>query len=81
MLITNCDFFCVCHQKHEDTELQDLKSLPAPKPASVPDEMSAETFGDVVMLLDFVHSYKFLLVPDKKFNITSGMEKYFYCDL
>lgn len=60
-------------QRYEDTELTDLKPLPAPKIVATPDGIANELFGDVAMVLEFIGCYRGLLMPDKSCPITAGM--------
>ena len=64
---------CVCFfQKCEDTDLMDSKPLPPCKPVNTPSGITAETFGDIAMVADFVHTFRNLLVPRETLHISIG---------
>jgi len=58
-------------QKIEDTDLE-LKPLPDGKCIVIPDELTIQCFADVVMVVEFIITYKDLLVPDEKLILTTG---------
>ena len=60
---------------HEDNELANSKPIPPAKSVNMPTGITAETFGDIAMIADFVHSFRELLVPRETLHISIG-EKY-----
>ena len=61
-------------QKCEDKELVNSKPLPPSKPVNMPSEITAETFGDIAMVADFVHTFRNLLVPRESLYISIGTQ-------
>lgn len=59
-------------QKCEDSDLIDAKPLPPCKPVNVPMEITAEMFGDIAMIADFVHTFCDLLAPRETLHISIG---------
>lgn len=62
-------------QKCEDSDLIDAKPLPPCKPVNVPMEITAEMFGDIAMIADFVHTFCDLLAPRETLHISIGKSK------
>lgn len=50
------------------------KPLPPAKPVNMPSGITAETFGDIAMIADFVHTYRHLLVPKESLHISIGKQ-------
>ncbi|ELT91900.1 hypothetical protein CAPTEDRAFT_216422 [Capitella teleta] len=61
------------NMKFEDTEL-DLQPLPAPKIVPTPDGVPNELFGDVAMVMQFISTFRGLLMPDSKETIVKTNE-------
>ena len=59
-------------QKQEDNELVNLKPLPTAKPVNLPDGITAELYGDIAMLTEFVYTFQDLLLPKEKLYISTG---------
>ena len=59
-------------QKCEDSDLINAKPLPPCKPVNVPMEITAEMFGDIAMIADFVHTFCDLLAPRETLHISIG---------
>lgn len=65
----NCDALL---QKQEDNELVNLKPLPTAKPVNLQDGITAELYGDIAMLTEFVYTFQDLLLPKEKLYISTG---------
>ena len=61
-------------QKQEDNELVNLKPLPTAKPVNLPDGITAELYGDIAMLTEFVYTFQDLLLPKEKLYISTGTD-------
>ena len=61
-------------RKYEDKEVLNSKPLPPAKPVDMPSGITAETFGDIAMVADFVYTFRDLLVPNRSLYISIGMQ-------
>ena len=61
-------------QKQEDNELVNLKPLPTAKSVNLPDGITAELYGDIAMLTEFVYTFQDLLLPKEKLYISTGTD-------
>ena len=76
-------------QKPEDHELLNLTPLPPAKPVNHLTGISPESFSDVAMIAEFVHTFRDLLVPKETLHISIGenvssqlcQSDFFACDL
>jgi len=59
-------------QKQEDSKLVNLKPLPPAKPMNIPSGITAESYSDVVMIAEFVHTFRDLLAPKETLHISIG---------
>lgn len=51
------------------------KPLPLAKPVNMPSGITAEIFGDVAMIADFVYTFRDLLVPRETLYISIGKQR------
>ncbi|XP_045929544.1 tyrosine-protein kinase BAZ1B isoform X3 [Micropterus dolomieu] len=58
-------------RRYEDQEIEGGKSLPAFKLVDMPEGLPNTLFGDVAMVVDFLHCYAGLLMPDDQYPITA----------
>ncbi|XP_035478531.2 tyrosine-protein kinase BAZ1B isoform X2 [Scophthalmus maximus] len=58
-------------RRYEDQEIEDGKTLPAFKLVDMPEGLPNTLFGDVAMVVDFLHCYAGLLMPDDQYPITA----------
>ncbi|KAM9812880.1 tyrosine-protein kinase BAZ1B isoform X1 [Syngnathus typhle] len=58
-------------RRYEDQEIKDGKTLPTFKLVDMPEGLPNTLFGDVAMVVEFLHCYAGLLMPDDKYPITS----------
>uniref|UniRef100_A0A8D3BE08 Tyrosine-protein kinase BAZ1B n=1 Tax=Scophthalmus maximus TaxID=52904 RepID=A0A8D3BE08_SCOMX len=58
-------------RRYEDQEIKDGKTLPAFKLVDMPEGLPNTLFGDVAMVVDFLHCYAGLLMPDDQYPITA----------
>lgn len=58
-------------RRYEDQEIEGGKALPTFKLVDMPEGLANTLFGDVAMVVDFLHSYSGLLMPDDQYPITS----------
>ncbi|XP_038548827.1 tyrosine-protein kinase BAZ1B [Micropterus salmoides] len=58
-------------RRYEDQEIEGDKSLPAFKLVDMPEGLPNTLFGDVAMVVDFLHCYAGLLMPDDQYPITA----------
>ncbi|XP_068440972.1 tyrosine-protein kinase BAZ1B isoform X2 [Clinocottus analis] len=58
-------------RRFEDQEIEGGKTLPAFKLVDMPEGLPNTLFGDVAMVVDFLHCYAGLLMPDDQYPITA----------
>uniref|UniRef100_A0A7N6BIZ2 Tyrosine-protein kinase BAZ1B n=1 Tax=Anabas testudineus TaxID=64144 RepID=A0A7N6BIZ2_ANATE len=58
-------------RRYEDQEIQGGKTLPTFKLVDMPEGLPNTLFGDVAMVVDFLHCYAGLLMPDNQYPITA----------
>ncbi|XP_077578695.1 tyrosine-protein kinase BAZ1B [Stigmatopora nigra] len=58
-------------RRYEDQEIKGGKTLPRFKLVDMPEGLPNTLFGDVAMVVEFLHCYAGLLMPDDKYPITS----------
>ncbi|XP_057695395.1 tyrosine-protein kinase BAZ1B [Corythoichthys intestinalis] len=58
-------------RRFEDQEIKGGKTLPTFKLVDMPEGLPNTLFGDVAMVVEFLHCYAGLLMPDDKYPITS----------
>uniref|UniRef100_A0A3Q3NMC3 Tyrosine-protein kinase BAZ1B n=1 Tax=Labrus bergylta TaxID=56723 RepID=A0A3Q3NMC3_9LABR len=58
-------------RRYEDQEIEGGKNLPAFKLVDMPEGLPNTLFGDVAMVVDFLHCYAGLLMPDDQYPINS----------
>ncbi|MEQ2290917.1 Tyrosine-protein kinase baz1b [Ameca splendens] len=58
-------------RRYEDQEIEDGKALPAFKLVDMPEGLPNTLFGSVAMVVDFLHCYAGLLMPDDQYPITA----------
>nr|XP_046244687.1 tyrosine-protein kinase BAZ1B isoform X2 [Scatophagus argus] len=58
-------------RRYEDQEIKGGKTLPAFKLVDMPEGLPNTLFGDVAMVVDFLHCYAELLMPDDQYPITA----------
>ncbi|XP_077397150.1 tyrosine-protein kinase BAZ1B [Festucalex cinctus] len=58
-------------RRYEDQEIKGGKALPTFKLVDMPEGLPNTLFGDVAMVVEFLHCYAGLLMPDDKYPITS----------
>ncbi|XP_061924236.1 tyrosine-protein kinase BAZ1B [Entelurus aequoreus] len=58
-------------RRYEDQEIEGGKSLPTFKLVDMPEGLPNTLFGDVAMVVEFLHCYAGLLMPDDNYPITS----------
>ncbi|XP_019741383.1 tyrosine-protein kinase BAZ1B-like, partial [Hippocampus comes] len=58
-------------RRYEDREIKGGKTLPTFKLVDMPEGLPNTLFGDVAMVVEFLHCYAGLLMPDDKYPITS----------
>lgn len=58
-------------KKCDDNDLIDAKPLPPCKQVNIPVEITAEMFGDIAMIADFVHTFSNLLAPKETLHIST----------
>ncbi|XP_074497887.1 tyrosine-protein kinase BAZ1B isoform X2 [Sebastes fasciatus] len=58
-------------RRYEDQEIEGGKALPTFKLVDMPEGLPNTLFGDVAMVVDFLHCYAGLLMPDDQYPITS----------
>uniref|UniRef100_A0A8D0D697 Tyrosine-protein kinase BAZ1B n=1 Tax=Sander lucioperca TaxID=283035 RepID=A0A8D0D697_SANLU len=59
-------------RRYEDQEIEGGKTLPTFKLVDMPEGLPNTLFGDVAMVVDFLHCYAGLLMPDDQYPITAG---------
>uniref|UniRef100_A0A3Q3W6B1 Tyrosine-protein kinase BAZ1B n=1 Tax=Mola mola TaxID=94237 RepID=A0A3Q3W6B1_MOLML len=59
-------------RRYEDQEIEGGKLLPAFKLVDMPEGLPNTLFGDVAMVVDFLHCYAGLLMPDDQYPITAA---------
>lgn len=58
-------------RRYEDQEIEGGKTLPTFKLVDMPEGLPNTLFGDVAMVVDFLHCYAGLLMPDDQYPITA----------
>ncbi|XP_029964332.1 tyrosine-protein kinase BAZ1B-like isoform X3 [Salarias fasciatus] len=58
-------------RRYEDQEIEGGKNLPAFKLVDMPEGLPNTLFGNVAMVVDFLHCYAGLLMPDDQYPITA----------
>ncbi|XP_047247791.1 tyrosine-protein kinase BAZ1B isoform X2 [Girardinichthys multiradiatus] len=58
-------------RRYEDQEIEDGKALPTFKLVDMPEGLPNTLFGSVAMVVDFLHCYAGLLMPDDQYPITA----------
>ncbi|XP_071352469.1 tyrosine-protein kinase BAZ1B isoform X2 [Trachinotus anak] len=58
-------------RRYEDQEIKEGKPLPTFKLVDMPEGLPNTLFGDVAMVVDFLHCYAGLLMPDDQYPITA----------
>nr|XP_033487187.1 tyrosine-protein kinase BAZ1B [Epinephelus lanceolatus] len=58
-------------RRYEDQEIEGGKTLPAFKLVDMPEGLPNTLFGDVAMVVDFLHCYAGLLMPEDQYPITA----------
>ncbi|XP_034403710.1 tyrosine-protein kinase BAZ1B isoform X1 [Cyclopterus lumpus] len=58
-------------RRYEDQEIEGGKTLPVFKLVDMPEGLPNTLFGDVAMVVDFLHCYAGLLMPDNQYPITA----------
>lgn len=58
-------------RRYEDQEINEGKTLPAFKLVDMPEGLPNTLFGDVALIVDFLHCYTELLMPDDQYPITA----------
>ncbi|XP_070684910.1 tyrosine-protein kinase BAZ1B isoform X2 [Pempheris klunzingeri] len=58
-------------RRYEDQEIESDKVLPTFKLVDMPEGLPNTLFGDVAMVVDFLHCYAGLLMPDDQYPITA----------
>ncbi|MED6290801.1 Tyrosine-protein kinase baz1b [Characodon lateralis] len=58
-------------RRYEDQEIEDGKALPMFKLVDMPEGLPNTLFGSVAMVVDFLHCYAGLLMPDDQYPITA----------
>ncbi|XP_040902042.1 tyrosine-protein kinase BAZ1B isoform X2 [Toxotes jaculatrix] len=59
-------------RRYEDQEITGGKTLPTFKLVDIPEGLPNTLFGYVAMVVDFLHCYAGLLMPDDQYPITAG---------
>uniref|UniRef100_A0A8C5GQ92 Tyrosine-protein kinase BAZ1B n=1 Tax=Gouania willdenowi TaxID=441366 RepID=A0A8C5GQ92_GOUWI len=58
-------------RRYEDQEIEDGKNLPTFKLVDMPEGLPNTLFGSVAMVVDFLHCFAGLLMPDDQYPITA----------
>lgn len=58
-------------RRYEDQDIEGGKTLPTFKLVDMPEGLPNTLFGDVAMVVDFLHCYAGLLMPDDQYPITA----------
>lgn len=58
-------------RRYEDQEIEDGKTLPTFKLVDMPEKLPNTLFGSVAMVVDFLHCYAGLLMPNDQYPITA----------
>ncbi|KAK2568145.1 Tyrosine-protein kinase BAZ1B [Acropora cervicornis] len=57
-------------QKQEDSEMLDLNPLPPGKPVNLPSGITFQTYGDIILIAEFVNVFHDLLAPKETLHVS-----------